>query len=198
MEARAGRRRLQSRVMAEPSGTWPPGDELKASCRLPGNPMAAAIEAWPAKVYPVLHALVGPRVPDLRGLFLRGHGAQSHVQENGSTVGETETWHESRPLGTVQGDAIRQILGTIPSYVDPTGWDIPTGVFYGKRFTDWPNYQPTGVLQHYTTGANHLVFYTSGPYYFSTVNFDSSRVTPVDNENRPVNMAVRYLIRAAK
>ena len=46
--------------------------------------------------YPELFALMGGQVPDLRGLFLRGYGAQSHAQNNGSTVGK-------RPLHTAPG-----------------------------------------------------------------------------------------------
>lgn len=43
--------------------------------------------------YPELSALLGGQVPDLRGLFLRGHGGNSAA------------------LGVQQGDAIRNITG---------------------------------------------------------------------------------------
>ncbi len=43
--------------------------------------------------YPELSALLGGQVPDLRGLFLRGHGGNSAA------------------LGVKQGDAIRNITG---------------------------------------------------------------------------------------
>ena len=37
----------------------------------------------------------------------------------------------------------------------------------------------------------------SGPYpYSGHIDFDASRVVPTASENRPVNQAVRYLIRA--
>ena len=32
--------------------------------------------------------------------------------------------------------------------------------------------------------------------YFTNLTFSSSRVVPTAEENRPVNMAVRYLVRA--
>lgn len=44
-------------------------------------------------VYPELYALIGGQTPDLRGLFLRGHGGNSAA------------------LGIQQGDAIRNITG---------------------------------------------------------------------------------------
>ena len=55
-------------------------------------------------VYPELFALVGGHTPDLRGLFLRGHG--SHTSTHYGTV-----THKSAELGQVQGDAIREIWG---------------------------------------------------------------------------------------
>ncbi len=58
-------------------------------------------------VYPELFALVGGHTPDLRGLFLRGHG--SHTSTHYGTV-----THKSAELGQVQGDAIREIWGSFP------------------------------------------------------------------------------------
>ena len=51
--------------------------------------------------YPELFALMGGQVPDLRGLFLRGYGAQSHAQNNGTIIGITETLHRSGILDSV-------------------------------------------------------------------------------------------------
>ena len=53
-------------------------------------------------VYPELAALVGSRVPDYRGIFLRGLGSQT------STHYGTVT-HSSVALGQLQGDGIREI-----------------------------------------------------------------------------------------
>ncbi len=111
-------------------------------------------------VYPELFAVLGGNVPDLRGLFLRGHGGNSAA------------------LGIQQSDAIRNITGTLA------------------------NVQESQQRSAYATGAFRLTTsMTQGhPYY--TVNgsygcdFDASRVVPTANENRPVNMAVRYFIRA--
>lgn len=56
---------------------------------------------------------MGGNVPDYRGLFLRGRGSQVYAQDNGTTVGVTETLHASGQLGQVQGDATRGIEGSI-------------------------------------------------------------------------------------
>lgn len=124
--------------------------------------------------YPELFALMGGKVPDLRGLFLRGYGSQSHVQNNGSTVGVTSTTHASGALGQVQGDAIRNITGTFGS--DDQASAHSSGVFFKGGFSH------TGGAENDPSG-----------YY---VKFDISRQVPTANENRPVNWAVRYLVRA--
>lgn len=104
--------------------------------------------------------MMGGNVPDLRGLFLRGHGGNSAA------------------LGVQQGDAIRNITGGSPTM---TGGGI--------------NDQPSGAIgMHvwYRQSANTL----GGPGLTYGLNFDASRVVPTANENRPVNQAVRYFIRA--
>ena len=37
--------------------------------------------------YPELFAVIGGKVPDYRGLFLRGYGQQTHTQNNGQGAG---------------------------------------------------------------------------------------------------------------
>ncbi len=127
-------------------------------------------QAVNAAMYPELRSVVGPNVPDLRGLFLRGYGSQSHTQNNGSIKGNTATTHASDYLGFIQGDSIREIEGASREIQGNSGAIFNSGG--GGQF-------------HYLsccTGA--------------TTIFRASRVTPVTNEIRPVNMAVRYLIRA--
>ena len=99
-------------------------------------------------------------MPDLRGLFLRGHGGQSAA------------------LGIKQGDAIRNITGAFNE-----GWTAQpieiSGVFkpaFNAGYLGW-------------NGAG----WCDMPRGFI---FDASRVVPTAEENRPVNMSVRYLIRA--
>ena len=121
-------------------------------------------------VYPELVGVIGSRVPDYRGIFLRGQGSQT------STHYGTVT-HSSAALGQLQGDGIRTIWGT----------------FVGG---DWSG--------HNNQGGSSGAFWPSGNagvqegnrYDQIRYSFDVSRVTPVVGEVRPVNRAVRYLIRA--
>ena len=108
-------------------------------------------------VYPELFAVVGGQTPDLRGLFLRGHGGNSAA------------------LGIAQGDTIRNIQGQIIGLQDGGA----SGAFY--------------ISRSFNPGFGH---YSGGWTNIAQSTFDVSRVVPTANENRPVNQAVRYLIRA--
>jgi hypothetical protein len=134
--------------------------------------------------YPELYALVGGNVPDYRGLFLRGHGSQAHTQNNGSTIGVTSTTHSSGSLGSVQGDATRNV--TFEVVQNTSFWPIIMGIQNGALYTEVMNYR-NDIQSGSGSG------YGNGVY---NIMFDSSRVVPVTNEIRPVNTAVRYLIRA--
>ena len=123
------------------------------------------------RAYPELFAVLGNSVPDLRGLFLRGYGSQTYAQNNGSTVGITSTTHSSGALGKVQGDALRPITsGGIHHFGSGGG-----GAFETRGYSD----------QRGSNGGESMM-----------TRLDTSRVVPTANENRPVNQAVRYLIRA--
>ena len=124
---------------------------------------------------------MGGKVPDLRGLFLRGYGSQSHAQNNGSTVGVTSTTHASGALGQVQGDAIRNIIGKHPGYAMGSQLATETN---GAFFVSWTGEQIYSVPENKPLDS------------FNISVFDSSRVVPTAEENRPANQAVRYLVRA--
>lgn len=109
-----------------------------------------------SKNYPELFALMGGQVPDLRGLFLRGHGGNSAA------------------LGEPQGDAIRNVHGTFGQH----GSASASGAFY----------RSTGCREDIRSSFNE--------WTGNGVALDLSRVVPTADENRPVNMAVRYLVRA--
>ena len=123
-----------------------------------------------------LFALLGGRVPDLRGLFLRGYGSQSHAQNNGSTVGVTSTTHASGALGQVQGDAIRNISGFIED-LHLGDFGTSSGAFFWQ--------------QHGNYGTS-----LGGKNRYGNQTLDTSRVVPTSTEIRPINVAVRFLVRA--
>ena len=116
--------------------------------------------------YPELVAVLGrATVPDYRGVFLRGYGSRTSSHYGTVT-------HQSGALGELQGDAIRNITGSMAtsmSYAD------------GKLF------QMSYVIRTFDRDGGGPVNATS---------FDASRVIPTANENRPINMAVRYFIKA--
>ena len=145
-------------VITWPSNSWPSDRDNWLECN--GQSISSA-------VYPELVALVGSRVPDYQGIFLRGHGSQT------STHYGTVT-HSSAGLGVLQGDAIRNMKGRVVA--NPARRESsPTGPFYDSG-EGWNNHTDTG---------------SSG-----TIWFDASRATPTAQEIRPVNRAVRYLVRA--
>lgn len=118
--------------------------------------------------YPNLVAAIGSTtIPDYRGLFLRGQGAQ--------TVDGTV--HTSPAIGTKQGDAIRNIYGNF-STLDAGGIEYPTGAF---RF------------EYSKSNANAVAYSGQNDYL---VSFSASYVVPTADENRPVNATVRFLIKA--
>ena len=129
-----------------------------------------------AAVYPELFEIVGSNIPDYRGLFLRGHGSQGHSQNNGSIIGVTSTIHSSGQLGQIQGDAIRNIIGEAGNWITRDSWHQSGAITLINHAGGWM--QSGGTL-------NRMGF-----------RLDTSRVVPTAEENRPVNKAVRYLIRA--
>lgn len=86
------------------------------------------------------------------------------------------------PVGTVQSDAIRNITGSINTLLfksQTTSSPTITGAFLGTSFVanDW-------------TGSA-----VGNGYSFSTLNFNASSSVPTSNENRPVNISMRVLIK---
>ena len=142
-------------------------------------------QAIDAAVYPELRALIGATVPDLRGLFLRGFGSQGHLQWNGNIIGNTWTTHSSGALRQIQGDATRHLWG---SNLDVSG--CPHG-----------NASFAGAMQHHV-GQRIGFAYRSGPSegvsLYGTTTMDNALLMPIAAEMRPVNVAVRYLIRASQ
>ena len=148
-------------VITWPSNSWPSDRDNWLECN--GQSISSA-------VYPELVALVGSRVPDYRGIFLRGLGSQTSTHYGNVT-------HSSAALGQLQGDGIRTIWGT----------------FVGG---DWSGHDNQGGSSGAFWPAGNAGVQEGDDYNQIRYSFDVSRVTPVVGEVRPVNRAVRYLIRA--
>ena len=148
-------------VITWPSNSWPSDRDNWLECNG---------QAINSTVYPELVGVVGSRVPDYRGIFLRGQGSQT------STHYGTVT-HSSAALGQLQGDGIRAIWGT----------------FVGG---DWSGHDNQGGSSGAFWPAGNAGVQEGDDYNQIRYSFDVSRVTPVVGEVRPVNRAVRYLIRA--
>ena len=123
-------------------------------------------------VYPELVGVVGWNVPNYQGVFLRGYGGQTSYHYG--AVG-----HWSAGLGELQGDGIREIWGEL-SYL-PRSRDGEVG--------------QSGSLAFWNEGRNQWMN-DAGKAPSGAMNFYASRSTPDVGEVRPVNRAVRYLIRA--
>ena len=123
--------------------------------------------------YPELVRVLGTdTVPDYRGVFLRGLGSVTSTH-----YGTVQ--HQSNGLGELQGDAIRNIYGMV------SGLDVYNDTWSGAF------YNP-GTLDGNTIPASKI------PRKFcDDFAFDASRVVPTANEDRPINRAVRYFIKAA-
>jgi len=113
---------------------------------------------------------VGSVIPDYRGVFLRGHGSVTSGHY-GTVV------HQSGDLGELQGDAIRNVTGQIGN------------VAHGKYVVSYANGAFTRRLSSNIGNADS----SGGTEEFT---LDTSRVVPTSNENRPVNRAVVFLMRA--
>lgn len=112
--------------------------------------------------YPKLKAIFGNNMPDWRGRFFRMIGGNA-----GS-------------LGTLQGDAIRNMTGNAPFHgATAQGYVTnPSGVFWGSPRASSAIANGGGS---WSGGSNHL-------------GFDASRQVPTANENRPVNVAVNVIV----
>ena len=125
-------------------------------------------------LYPDLAALMST-TPNYQGMFLRGAGSQ---WKNYNGYGWTE---HGTTLGQVQGDSIRNITGSNNS---PVVFPFANGHSQGA-FTEYHN--GTGWVVRYALGDTGI---NSG------IQFNASLAVPTANENRPVNVGVKYIIKA--
>lgn len=148
-------------VIAWPSASWPANADNWLECN--GQRISSA-------VYPELVALVGSRVPDYRGIFLRGLGSQTSTHYGNVT-------HSSAALGQLQGDGIREIWGSVSGTSN-------RGVFGSAC---------SGAFS--VSGSAHGPSRDGDWSQGNTLAFQASQTTPVVGEIRPVNRSVKYLIR---
>jgi len=99
--------------------------------------------------------------------------------------GATSTLYQSATLGVIQGDAMRNLTGALElGGFGPTDTNLAhlkQGALYGAADDTARNVGFSG---------------SSDPY--DTLILDASRQAPVAVEIRPVNMAVRFLVKALK
>ncbi len=117
--------------------------------------------------YPELRKMM-KFTPNFQGMFLRGAGSQT------VTHGKYGSVNHGTTLGHVQGDTIRNIYGSI---------DSGAGVFVS----------PSGAFNLGKSSGGGL--YGRGDFY-DDISFDAARIVPTSEENRPVNVGVKYIIKA--
>lgn len=106
-------------------------------------------------------------LPDLRGVFIRG-------LDDGRGI------DSGRQILSYQGDASRKIWGEISPISESFGSEpVATGAF--SYFEKHSNHSPANIDRDIAGG----------------VYFDSSRVVPTADENRPHSVAFLYIVRAA-
>lgn len=128
--------------------------------------------------YPDLVKVLGSNtVPDYRGVFLRGLG-------NVTSTHYGTVQHQSAALGTLQGDAIRNISGSF--VVDDV---VGLGGYGGTKFP------PNGAFK--VVGSANYDARSHDTWNGYLLSFNASYVVPTANEDRPINRAVRYFIKAA-
>lgn len=127
--------------------------------------------------YPDLVKVLGSdTVPDYRGVFLRGLGSVTSTH-----YGTVQ--HQSNGLGELQGDAIRDIYGQF--VVDN---QVGSGTYH--------NTSHNGVFKA-VASARYDAKSSDKTWDGFWLKFDAAYVVPTSNEDRPINRAVRYFIKAA-
>ena len=107
------------------------------------------------------------KLPDLRGVFIRGLDTGSGLDPN-------------RGILSYQGDAIRNITGNVWPISETFGRNGGTGDGAFRAFDIVAAGTPTSTDRGESGG----------------FSFDASRVVPVANENRPRNLAFMYIVKA--
>lgn len=117
-------------------------------------------------------------LPDLRGMFLRGAAGSDTIgdPDANARLANAHGGNSGNNVGSYQGDAIRNITGSISS-----GSVIP----YGDQ----------GFVNHTYVGPGGGQNGSGSDSQAATFTFDASRVVPVGSDNRPKNVYVTYIIK---
>ena len=151
-------------------------------------------QAIDAGKYPKLAKLMSA-VPDYRGVFLRGLGGNSSSlgQLQGDTARALTGFWGTYPVGNSPKDSN-------PFYSTQTS-NEPASVLSAKSDWDYYLYKYRYRLVGDAQNGYSLEESIESPNivyrgYSGQVNFDVSRAWPTSNEFRPINKAVRYMIKA--
>ncbi|HDT3150593.1 TPA: phage tail protein [Morganella morganii subsp. morganii] len=149
----------ENRIMGVPIGAT---IEWQSTASIPENFLANDGRSFSASVHPELAKVFpGLKLPDDRGLFKRA-------------LDSGKGYDSGRTLGSVQGDAMRNLTGR---FGNPT--------IEGGDFSE-------GVFRHSVTQGGRAAGANGNSIAYS---FDASRQVSTANEFRPVNKAVIYITR---
>ena len=138
---------------------------------IPTGCLAMAGQTFDGGRYPKLHERYAGKLPDLRGMFIRGY-------DNGRGI------DLAHALLQEQGDAIRNILGahvTNTMHAHGAGDDYTAGAF---------SRNPVALSIPSILTKQPVL---SNVSYHEFVTFDASRVVPTAEDNRPRNIAFQYI-----
>lgn len=166
--SKADHGQLAKAIQATAFGAYPVGAPIPWPLATPpAGFLMMQGQSFSAATYPKLAlAYPGLVLPDMRAEFIRGW-------DNGRGV------DTGRTLLSHQGDAMRNVLGTIGNVAGGMADVDNTGAFIRQTIS------PTTLA---ITGVSHG---------FATYSFDASRVVPTASENRPGNIVFNYIAKAA-
>jgi microcystin-dependent protein len=126
-------------------------------------------------------------VPDLQGMFLRGHDSGAVVDVDAGSRLNSGDATTGANVGTYQGDAIRNITGQIRGINGAANTSSDHGFrpgTWGAFTSPWStNQYDVYNYAHYQPGVAHIAY------------FSAATVVPVGSDNRPKNIAVSYIIK---
>lgn len=157
------------------------------SSKIPSGYLHCAGQSLSTTTYSDLFAIIGYswggsgssfNLPDLRGRFLRGvdYGA-GNDPDRASRVAINTGSNTGDEVGSLQGDAIRNITGSVTTRTD----DHAHNVSSSGAFT----LSNAGTLGNLGSGTGTA---------YKRFDFNASNQVPTASQNRPVNASVNYII----